>query len=118
MTAKRTIEDVLMPMVLPFIREVKLNALLELYEQNGGFPLVSAKIHYQIGDGGSIADPYPCDVKKREEKNRKLEEKRSGVAESSAVTEPSPPPSLAYGYKWLFDALLLHLHNPAIDGQE
>ncbi|GFV39383.1 ATP-dependent DNA helicase [Trichonephila clavipes] len=31
----------------------------------GSLPLVSAKIHYQIGDGGSIADPYPCDIKKR-----------------------------------------------------
>ncbi|GFT93292.1 hypothetical protein TNCV_904531 [Trichonephila clavipes] len=29
-----------------------------------GLQFVSAKIHYQIGDGGSIADPYPCDVKK------------------------------------------------------
>ncbi|GFU64141.1 uncharacterized protein TNCV_3745091 [Trichonephila clavipes] len=28
--------------------------------------LVSSKILYQIGDGGSIVDPYPCDVKERD----------------------------------------------------
>ncbi|GFU58482.1 hypothetical protein TNCV_697431 [Trichonephila clavipes] len=26
----------------------------------------TCQIHYQIWDGGSIADPYPCDVKERE----------------------------------------------------
>ncbi|GFW34960.1 hypothetical protein TNCV_978981 [Trichonephila clavipes] len=31
-----------------------------------GLLLVSAKIHYEIGDGGTIADPYTCDVKKRD----------------------------------------------------
>ncbi|GFU40329.1 hypothetical protein TNCV_4255121 [Trichonephila clavipes] len=35
-----------------------------------GLPLVSAKIHYQIGDGGSFADPYPCDMKKRVREER------------------------------------------------
>ncbi|GFU34783.1 hypothetical protein TNCV_2319801 [Trichonephila clavipes] len=33
---------------------------------HSGLPLVCAKIHYQIGEEGSIADPYPCDVKKSE----------------------------------------------------
>ncbi|GFU06451.1 uncharacterized protein TNCV_351081 [Trichonephila clavipes] len=32
---------------------------------SSGLPRVSAKIHDQIGDGGSIADPYPWDMKER-----------------------------------------------------
>ncbi|GFU56668.1 hypothetical protein TNCV_4544921 [Trichonephila clavipes] len=50
-----------------FDRVLKLGGLLPIaLILLHGLPLVSAKIHYQIGDGGSIVDPYSRDVKKRD----------------------------------------------------